>query len=46
VQAVFSANSRLANVPDHMLRAIDYPTIDHCGAELQSIGKEVLPDIE
>jgi hypothetical protein len=46
VQALFPANSRLANVLDHMLRAVDYPTIEHCGSELQSLGKEVLPDIE
>src|SRR5687768_2605094 len=30
------------NVPDRVLRAIDFPTVDHRGPEFGSIGKEVL----
>ena len=30
------------NVPDRVLRAIDFPTIDHRGPEFGAIGKEVL----
>ena len=30
------------NVPDRVLRAIDFPTIDHRGPEFGGIGKEVL----
>src|SRR5688572_28224012 len=30
------------NVPDRVLRAIDFPTIDHRGPEFGTIGKEVL----
>jgi alanine-glyoxylate transaminase/serine-glyoxylate transaminase/serine-pyruvate transaminase len=30
------------NVPDRVLRAIDFPTMDHRGPEFGSIGKEVL----
>jgi alanine-glyoxylate transaminase/serine-glyoxylate transaminase/serine-pyruvate transaminase len=30
------------NVPDRVLRAIDFPTIDHRGPEFATIGKEVL----
>jgi alanine-glyoxylate transaminase/serine-glyoxylate transaminase/serine-pyruvate transaminase len=34
------------NVPDRVLRAMDYPTIDHRGPEFQLIGKKVLADIK
>ena len=34
------------NVPDRVLRAMDYPTIDHRGPEFQVIGKKVLADIK
>jgi len=33
------------NVPDRILRAMDYPTIDHRGPELQQRGKSVLAGI-
>ena len=32
------------NVPDRILRAIDYPTIDHRGPEFAALGKKVLED--
>lgn len=34
------------NVPDRVLRAMDYPTIDHRGPEFQALGKKVLNDIK
>ncbi|WP_019140317.1 pyridoxal-phosphate-dependent aminotransferase family protein [Noviherbaspirillum massiliense] len=34
------------NVPDRVLRAMDYPTIDHRGPEFQALGKKVLSDIK
>ena len=34
------------NVPDRILRAMDYPTIDHRGPEFQSLGKSVLEGIK
>ena len=34
------------NVPDRVLRAIDYPTIDHRGPTFQKLGKEVLEGIK
>ncbi len=33
------------NVPDRILRAMDYPTIDHRGPEFQQLGKSVLSGI-
>lgn len=33
------------NVPDRILRAMDYPTIDHRGPEFQKLGKAVLSGI-
>ena len=33
------------NVPDRILRAMDYPTIDHRGPEFQRLGKSVLEGI-
>jgi alanine-glyoxylate transaminase/serine-glyoxylate transaminase/serine-pyruvate transaminase len=33
------------NVPDRILRAIDFPTIDHRGPEFQALAKKVLADI-
>jgi alanine-glyoxylate transaminase/serine-glyoxylate transaminase/serine-pyruvate transaminase len=33
------------NVPDRVLRAMDYPTIDHRGPEFQMLGKKILGDI-
>jgi alanine-glyoxylate transaminase/serine-glyoxylate transaminase/serine-pyruvate transaminase len=33
------------NVPDRILRAMDYPTIDHRGPEFQQLGKSVLGGI-
>ncbi len=33
------------NVPDGVLRAIDYPTIDHRGPEFGELGKKVLHEI-
>ena len=32
------------NVPDRVLRAMDFPTIDHRGPEFQQLGKKVLAD--
>ena len=34
------------NVPDGVLRAIDYPTIDHRGPEFALLGKKVLAEIK
>lgn len=34
------------NVPDRILRAMDYPTIDHRGPEFQGLGKKILADIK
>jgi alanine-glyoxylate transaminase/serine-glyoxylate transaminase/serine-pyruvate transaminase len=34
------------NVPDSVLRAIDYPTIDHRGPEFAVLGKKVLAEIK
>jgi alanine-glyoxylate transaminase/serine-glyoxylate transaminase/serine-pyruvate transaminase len=34
------------NVPDAVLRAIDYPTIDHRGPEFAQLGLKVLADIK
>ncbi|MDZ7653255.1 MAG: aminotransferase class V-fold PLP-dependent enzyme [Burkholderiaceae bacterium] len=34
------------NVPDGVLRAIDYPTIDHRGPEFAQLGKKVLAEIK
>jgi alanine-glyoxylate transaminase / serine-glyoxylate transaminase / serine-pyruvate transaminase len=34
------------NVPDGVLRAIDYPTIDHRGPEFAVLGKKVLAEIK
>ncbi len=34
------------NVPDRVLRAMDFPTIDHRGPEFQALGKKVLTDIK
>jgi alanine-glyoxylate transaminase/serine-glyoxylate transaminase/serine-pyruvate transaminase len=33
------------NVPDRILRAMDYPTIDHRGPEFQQLGKKIIGDI-
>ncbi len=33
------------NVPDRILRAMDYPTIDHRGPEFQQLGRSVLSGI-
>ena len=33
------------NVPDRILRAMDYPTIDHRGPEFAKLGHEVLEGI-
>ncbi|HEY3586317.1 MAG TPA: hypothetical protein VGK85_04150, partial [Myxococcaceae bacterium] len=30
------------NVPDRVLRAMDFPTIDHRGPTFQALGQEVL----
>ncbi len=35
-----------SNVPDRVLRAIDYPTIDHRGPEFQQLGFKVLEAIK
>lgn len=35
-----------STVPDRILRAMDYPTIDHRGPEFQTLGKKVLADIK
>src|SRR5499426_808935 len=34
------------NVPDRVLRAIDFPTIDHRGPEFATLGKEVLSNLK
>ena len=34
------------NVPDRVLRAMDYPTIDHRGPEFQQLGKSVLAGLK
>ena len=34
------------NVPDRVLRAIDFPTIDHRGPEFAVLGKEVLANLK
>jgi alanine-glyoxylate transaminase / serine-glyoxylate transaminase / serine-pyruvate transaminase len=34
------------NVPDRVLRAIDFPTIDHRGPEFALLGKEVLSNLK
>ena len=34
------------NVPDRVLRAIDFPTIDHRGPEFAALGKEVLANLK
>src|SRR5262245_15580851 len=34
------------NVPDRVLRAIDFPTIDHRGPEVATLGKEVLSNLK
>src|SRR5687768_2738058 len=34
------------NVPDRVLRAIDFPTIDHRGPEFAVLGKEVLSNLK
>lgn len=34
------------NVPDRVLRAIDYPTIDHRGPEFQRLGLKILEAIK
>src|SRR5687767_14727370 len=34
------------NVPDRVLRAIDFPTIDHRGPEFAALGKEVLAGLK
>jgi alanine-glyoxylate transaminase/serine-glyoxylate transaminase/serine-pyruvate transaminase len=34
-----------SNVPDRILRAMDYPTIDHRGPEFQQMGKKILGQI-
>src|ERR671922_390582 len=34
------------NVPDRVLRAIDFPTIDHRGPEFGTLGKKVLADLK
>lgn len=34
------------NVPERVLRAMDYPTIDHRGPEFQALGKKVLEEIK
>lgn len=34
-----------STVPDRILRAMDYPTIDHRGPEFQALGKKVLADV-
>src|SRR5689334_13320432 len=34
------------NVPDRVLRAIDFPTIDHRGPEFGALGKKVLADLK
>src|SRR5207237_880668 len=34
------------NVPDRVLRAIDFPTVDHRGPEFGELGKKVLADLK
>jgi alanine-glyoxylate transaminase/serine-glyoxylate transaminase/serine-pyruvate transaminase len=34
------------NVPDRVLRAIDFPTMDHRGPEFATLGKEVLANLK
>ena len=34
------------NVPDRVLRAIDFPTVDHRGPEFGTLGKEVLANLK
>src|SRR5438309_7332994 len=34
------------NVPDRVLRAIDFPTVDHRGPEFGALGKKVLADLK
>lgn len=34
------------NVPDRVLRALDFPTIDHRGPEFQELGLKVLADVK
>jgi len=34
------------NVPDRVLRAMDYPTMDHRGPEFAELGKEVLENLK
>src|ERR671912_1997377 len=34
------------NVPDRVLRAIDFPTIDHRGPDFAALGKEVLANLK
>jgi alanine-glyoxylate transaminase / serine-glyoxylate transaminase / serine-pyruvate transaminase len=34
------------NVPDRVLRAIDFPTIDHRGPEFGALGKKLLADLK
>ncbi|MGH8674766.1 MAG: serine--glyoxylate aminotransferase, partial [Burkholderiales bacterium] len=34
------------NVPDRVLRAIDFPTMDHRGPEFAVLGKEVLEGMQ
>ncbi|HEU4352970.1 MAG TPA: aminotransferase class V-fold PLP-dependent enzyme [Burkholderiales bacterium] len=34
------------NVPDRVLRAIDFPTIDHRGPQFATLGKEVLAEMK
>jgi alanine-glyoxylate transaminase/serine-glyoxylate transaminase/serine-pyruvate transaminase len=34
------------NVPDRVLRAIDFPTVDHRGPEFATLGKEVLANLK
>ena len=33
------------NVPDRVLRAMDYPTIDHRGPEFQRLGQKIIGEI-
>ncbi|MDQ2988627.1 MAG: aminotransferase class V-fold PLP-dependent enzyme, partial [Pseudomonadota bacterium] len=33
------------NVPDRILRAMDYPTIDHRGPEFQRLGRKIIGEI-
>ncbi len=35
-----------SNVPDRVLRAIDFPTMDHRGPEFGALGKEVLANLK